>query len=126
MPKENSRSNAQIAQRVEQVRQLLDEILALVRNSGRQATPSKKAPASRSKMNYRALDFSMPIRAFVKQYGVNMNGSQIYFVVGVCDQGRCSEASQIGRNRKALEQDDGKGPVGDEIQSVVHVPGARE
>ncbi len=76
MPKGNSTSRTEIAQRIEQARRLLDEALALMSTGKRQAAPSKRAPAIKAKVNHGAIDYSMPIRAFVKRYGTSMNGAK--------------------------------------------------
>lgn len=76
MPKESNQSNAQIAQYVERARDLLDHALALIGNSEGLRTVAKKTAITRVRGNSRSLDFSMPIRAFVKRYGAKMNGSK--------------------------------------------------
>jgi|ERR1700733_2849983 len=73
MPRGNSLSNAEITRRIEQARDLLDEVLVLTRNGRREGAPST-ASAAKVQVKHGAIDFSMPIRAFVKKYGTNMSG----------------------------------------------------
>lgn len=113
MPNENSRTNAQIAERIEQARELLAEVLALVKNTGARAASSKKAPTTRPRTNYRALDFSMPIRAFVKQYGRNMNGSEKFtLLVAYLTKGDATKRVRLAEVEKHWNRMTAKGLLG--------------
>ncbi len=75
MPRGNSASNTELVQCIEQARDLLDQALALVKKGGRAVTPSKKVSAARAKVSRGTIDFSMPIRAFIKKHSTGMNGA---------------------------------------------------
>lgn len=76
MPNENSPANTELIQRVVQARDLLDKALALAKKGAPKRAGSKTAPATKATIVHAAIDFSMPIRAFVKKYGTDMNGAK--------------------------------------------------
>ena len=76
MPNANSKSNAQLIERIAQARQLLDEALSLARRTTAVFSSSKAPATTQLKIAANALDFSMPMRAFIKKYSKNMNGAK--------------------------------------------------
>jgi hypothetical protein len=76
MQEGNSESNAELVQRIEQVRDLLNETLALVKRTKRKSSRSNATPVPKAKVRRSEIDLSMPIRAFVKKYGKGMSGAE--------------------------------------------------
>src|SRR5262249_7273719 len=76
MRKGNSESNVELVRRIEQARDLLDEALALVKKTKRNSSRSHATPEVKAKVRSSAIDLSMPIRAFVKKHGRDMNGAK--------------------------------------------------
>jgi hypothetical protein len=64
-------------------------------------------------MNHRALDFSMPIRAFVKQYGVNLNGSEKFILlVAYLTKGDAAKRVKLAEIEKHWNRMTAKGLLG--------------
>jgi hypothetical protein len=76
MPSGNSSLNPELIERIEQARRLLDEVLKLASVGKQHSSASKVTTATRPKINAGAIDFSMPMRPFVKKYGKGMNGAK--------------------------------------------------
>lgn len=76
MAKGNSEKR-QIAQRIEEARDALNEALRLLKGAGLEhPTASRKDLNTARSVAGASLDFTMPIRAFVKKHSQGMNGSE--------------------------------------------------
>ena len=76
MPKGNSKTQ-QLVDHIEEARSTLDAALKLLRADGKEPKQTKTARISRAvPMKTGTLDFTMPIRPFVKKYSASMNGAQ--------------------------------------------------
>lgn len=73
MQKENDAGRAELIERLEQAHEWLGGALSLLKKEKRE-TPIKNSSASKVKPTKRALDFSTPIRAFVKRHGSGLSG----------------------------------------------------
>jgi hypothetical protein len=73
MQKENDVGRAELIERIEQAHELLGDALSLLKWEKRKA-PVKSSSATKEKATKSALDFSTPIRAFVKRHGNGMSG----------------------------------------------------
>ena len=71
MPKENN--NAALIEQIERASEALTIALSLARKNTRKATSKKAAPV-KARQSSKDLDFSTPMRAFVKRYGADMSG----------------------------------------------------
>jgi hypothetical protein len=74
MPKENNRNTSALIARIEQAQELLNEALVLARKGAGKAAFAKQDHFPKDKSPAKELDFSMPIRAFVKKQGAGMSG----------------------------------------------------
>jgi hypothetical protein len=74
MPRENNKDNSDIIERLEQAQKLLNEALVLAKKGAGKMPPSKRPMHVREESAIKTLDFSMPIRAFVKRHGKDMSG----------------------------------------------------
>lgn len=76
MPKENS-DTTQLVQSIEAARDALDAALKILKKEG--VHPKRNRPAKATKLastSPSALDFTMPLRAFVKKYSLGLNGAK--------------------------------------------------
>ena len=74
MPKGNNRSKEDLIHRLKQIRELVDESIDLL-NRNKPVPISKTDPApSRTRRVSKDIDFSMPIRPFIKKYSTGMSG----------------------------------------------------
>lgn len=77
MSKENSKENQELVKRLELIRELLDETIIIAKKNGPKATaPTKGLAPEKKPKTLEKLDFSMPIRPFVKKHCVGMNGQK--------------------------------------------------
>ncbi|MFH1066528.1 MAG: hypothetical protein V1746_01300 [bacterium] len=76
MPRENNKDVSDLIERLEQARELLNEALILAKKDGSKTASLKKPFYAKEKSSPPTLDFSMPIRAFVKRHGIDMSGSK--------------------------------------------------
>jgi len=74
MPSANKHLSSAVVDRIEKARHLLDEALAFARNANATAPRREKPTQQRGKPNVGTVDFSMPLRPFVKKYCNGMNG----------------------------------------------------
>jgi hypothetical protein len=81
MPKENSNANANLIKRLEQAKTLLDEAIGLAKGSSRVSRLKTVSSTKTSSASDHALDFSMPIRAFVKRHGKGLSGPKIFVLL---------------------------------------------
>ena|SRR5260370_37185515 len=76
MPKGSSSSSSNIVQKIEKARNLLNDALAILADVNPRPKLALRMPAPATKVNSRALDFSVPMRAFVKKYGAGLSGAK--------------------------------------------------
>src|SRR5437899_2896516 len=74
MPKGNEPRGAELRNRLEEARKLLDEAIALVGTDNNNVRRNQPAAPKKAVPNKVALDFSMSIRAFIKANTKSMSG----------------------------------------------------
>ncbi len=112
MRKENDPRGAELVQRIEQARNLLDEALALVKTASRKPRPSS-ASATKSNARPVAVDFSMTVRAFVKLYGKGMSGAKKFtLVVAYLTKGNSTKSVPLSEIEKCWNKMTAKGLLG--------------
>jgi hypothetical protein len=100
MPRENSSAAASVIERIERARKLLDEAIALAKEGGKGA--GKASAIRKPRAAHGAIDFSVPLRAFVKKHVGRMSGAQkftlllAYFTKG--DAGRRVALAELEKN----------------------------
>ena len=83
MQKGNNKPNHDLAMKLEMIKDLLEESITLARGTKLQKSPPEpKMRRSQLKSTQRSkIDFSIPIRPFVKQYATGMSGPKKFTLV---------------------------------------------
>lgn len=77
MPKGNNKVEGELIQRLEQIRALLEESIALVKKGAPKRLIATSQPTlTRTGRPGKDIDFSMPIRPFVRKYSVGLSGQE--------------------------------------------------
>ena len=96
MSKGNSAHSA-ASERLKQAQELISEAMALLGDAGAKPTPVSKAPKAAEKKAAGDPDFTTPIRPFVKQHAVGMNGARKFaLLVAYLAQGDEKNAIPLG------------------------------
>jgi hypothetical protein len=81
MSKGNSNTQ-ELVQRIEQARDALDAALKILGKGAAQSKPAKASKVAAAPMaRAGALDFTMPLRAFVKKYAHGLNGAKKFVLL---------------------------------------------
>jgi hypothetical protein len=123
MPRENSQATVEhIIEQVEKARAILDEVLALA-SRGVQGNPRKQKPASgKVAADHKAIDFSTPMRAFVKKHSNGMNGPKKFaLLVAYLTKGEVSKQVSLVEVVKQWNKMTGKGLLGMKFNPVYTV-----
>jgi hypothetical protein len=81
MRKGNREFDAELVQRIEQARDLLNEALVLSKKASRTVPRSSVTAPVKAKVRSSSIDFSTPMRAFVKKYATGMNGAKKFVLL---------------------------------------------
>jgi len=113
MPKGNSKTQ-ELVQHIENARDALDDALRILKKDGAHPKSVKAAKAAKATpVSASTLDFTMPLRAFVKKYGQGLNGAKkftlliAYFTGG--DRAKTVSLSEIESHWNKMT---GKGLLG--------------
>jgi hypothetical protein len=74
MPKENNSGTSVLIERLEQAQEFLSDALALARKDGSKSISSNTSRRVKEKPAPKPLDFSLPIRAFIKRHARHLSG----------------------------------------------------
>ena len=100
MQKENDAGRAELIGRLEQAHELLGDALSILRKEKTKA-PVKTSSATNKKTTHRALDFSTPIRAFVKRNGNGMSGPKKFtLLVAYLTKGETTKQTSLAEIEK--------------------------
>lgn len=118
-------SSGELLGRINQARKLLDEAIALMEKKGHRAVTTRKpVPGAADKVSTsgRAVDFSMPIRAFVKRYGLGMNGARKFvLLVAYCTKGDSAKRVSLAEIERQWNKMTGKNLLGMKFNGIYSV-----
>jgi len=117
MPRENSQATVEhLIEQVEKARAILDEVLALApRGNAR----TRKPASGKGAPDHKPIDFSTPMRAFVKKHSNGMNGPKKFaLLVAYLTKGDVSKQVSLVDVVKHWNKMTGKGLLGMKFNPV--------
>src|SRR6266511_117016 len=113
MRKGSSGTSVKLVERIKQARDLLDEALALAKKAKHKSSSSDAPLDMKAKVHSGAIDLSMPIRAFVKKYGGDMNGARkVILLVASLTRGDSTKRLTLAEIEKHWNKMTAKGLLG--------------
>lgn len=113
MPKGNSDSS-ELIQRIEDARGALDAALRILKRARAGAKPAKATKVAKTNpVSARTLDFTMPLRAFVKKNSQDLNGAKKFtLLIAYLTKGDSSKTALLSEIESHWNRMKGKGLLG--------------
>jgi hypothetical protein len=112
MPKGNS-DTQQLVQRIEEARDALDVALKLLKKGGTRSKPVKAVKVIKAAPASAALDFGMPLRAFVKRHSLGLNGAKKFtLLLAYLTKGNSAKTVSLSEIESHWNKMTGKGLLG--------------
>jgi hypothetical protein len=110
-------SRDQLILKLRDLKSIAEECLRLLAIESDAQPPRRNATVAGTKRE--AVDFSRPVRPFMKRHSKNLSGSnKVRFTAGVACERRPETAGCVIGNKKELEPDDWN--IGNRFQSLLH------